>query len=281
MFFRKELQLLMDVPQIDRNGNKMGKFEMADLKNKKIERTRPREKKCFLFAPMNRKAGNLFGKTSFGTSSISLAKAGMVVEAAIALPLFLFGVITMISFMKIYQIQTEHLMKVCEQAKDAGMYAYVLDGSGPEEITIPAVYSYQPIGGLFSLPKVWMYNAVKVRAWTGKEYAAFSDCAEEEQEMVYVTDSGQVYHRKAGCSYLNVSVSQVGGYQIGAMKNKYGESYSACEVCSCNQEPAGSVYITEKGNRYHNLSSCSGLKRTVRMVKESDVSGMRACGRCG
>ena len=99
MFFRKELQLLMDVPQIDRNGNKMGKFEMADIKNKKIERTRPREKKCFLFAPMNRKAGNLFGKTSFGTSSISLAKAGMVVEAAIALPLFLFGVVTMISFM--------------------------------------------------------------------------------------------------------------------------------------------------------------------------------------
>ena len=35
--------------------------------------------------------------------------------------------------------------------------------------------------------------------------------------------------------------------------------------------------MTKSGNRYHNLESCSGLKRTVKLVKQSDVHGMRAC----
>lgn len=48
------------------------------------------------------------------------------------------------------------------------MYAYVLDGKGTEEITLPDVYSYTPVGGVIPLPKVRMYNTVKVHAWTAR-----------------------------------------------------------------------------------------------------------------
>lgn len=57
-----------------------------------------------------------------------MAKASLAVETALVLPLFFMGMVTLISFMDIYRLQTEHLTKLCERAKQAGMYAYVLEG---------------------------------------------------------------------------------------------------------------------------------------------------------
>ena len=161
------------------------------------------------------------------------------------------------------------------------MYAYGAGGSTTDNIILPDVYSYQPVGGLIPLPKIWFHNTVKVHAWTGVQYENEKN-ETANQPMVYVTESGTVYHRKLGCSYLNLSVQQISGAVVKTMKNTYGEKYQACELCSRGQEPAGVVYITKKSNRYHNRENCSGLKRSVRMVKESEVSGeMSACGRCG
>ena len=257
------------------------KKQLCDTKNKNERKRSHKTSHRFLFAPMNKKRKILFGKASFCTSRHRLKKASLAVETAMVLPMFFLGMVTMISFMDVYKQQTEHLMKLCKTAKEAGVYAYAAGGSGPEEITLPDVYSYQPVGGLVPLPKIWMHNTVKVHAWTGKSYEGFADSAAEEEEMVYVTESGGVYHRNPGCSYLNLSVSQVGGSRISSMRNSYGEKYAACEICSQNQKPGGTVYITKNGNRYHNLASCSGLKRNVRMVKISEAGTDRACSRCG
>lgn len=255
MLFQKEKE---DKNQIDRLDKK---------------RERRSQRRIFLFSPIDRKP--LSGKVSLCTF---LKKASLTVETAMVLPLFFFGVITLLSFMDIYKVQTEHLTQLCQKTKEAGMYAY---GSDTQNITLPDVYSYQPIGGLIPLPKVWFHNRVKVHAWTGVVYESGKDTA-EGQPMVYVTDSGSVYHRKQGCSYLNLSVRQISGSSVKNAKNDYGEKYQACELCSRGQEPAGMVYITKKSNRFHNRESCSALKRSVRMVKESEVSGkMSACGRCG
>lgn len=93
---------------------------------------------------------NLFGKVSlcaFGKEiKEQVKKASLTIEAAFALPLFFFGMVTMIHFMDVYRIQTEHLSKLCQSAKEAGMYAYVVGGDGVEEITLPDVYKYKPIG---------------------------------------------------------------------------------------------------------------------------------------
>lgn len=259
------------------------KNAQTDRKNKKVIKERKRSPWYFrtLFPPTDRVNPCLSEKVSFCASQIK--KASIAVETVLVLPLFFLGMITMISFMDIYRIQTEHFQSLCEKAMEAGMYAYVADSRGPQEITLPDVYSYTPVGGMIPLPKVWMHNTVKVHAWTGASgKKGYGDVSEKKpEEMVYVTETGSVYHKNAGCHYLNLSLDQVPGSSVGSLRNHYGEKYAPCESCSLNQKPAGSVYITGTGNRYHNLETCSRLKRTAKLVKKSQVSGMHACSRCG
>ena len=210
-------------------------------------------------------------------------RASMTVECALVLPLFFLGVITMISFMDLYRVQTEHLTKLCQKAKTAGAYMYVTGGSVGEEITLPDAYAYEAVGGLVPLPKIWTYNRVRIHTWTGTEHktAAGTDGGKEPEQMVYMTDAGEVFHKSLSCSYLNLSVTQVSGSRVSSLRNDYGEKYYPCESCSKGKKAAGAVFITEKGNRYHNRKDCSGLKRTVRLVRESETKGLHACSRCG
>ena len=270
------------------SGEEMGRLircrvikDMQTIKKRKTRRNSSLGNQSSETPPVLR--GSLFGKVSlcaFGKKmSRIMKKASLTVEAAFALPLFFFGMIAMISFMDVYKLQTEQLSKLCQDAKAAGMYAYVVGGNGVEEVTLPAVYKYKPVGGLISLPTIWMRNTVKVHAWTGAPKGNNGD--EKKETMVYVTASGTVYHKKLNCSHLNLSVSKVAGSGVSSKRNDYGEKYHACESCSRGQSPGSYVYITKSGNRYHNNKNCSGLKRTVRLVKESDVGDLRACKRCG
>ena len=274
-----------NVSEIDR------KKLMARERNKnKTERKRSRGREI-LISLMVRKVQRIISvkdvirKLSEKVSSCTLPgkcrQASLALETALVLPLFFLGMVTMISFMDIYRIQTVHLQALCEKTKEAGMYAYVLDGKGPKEVTMPDVYAYTPIGALVPLPKVWMHNTVKVHAWTGADETELKGDAKEPEKMVYVTESGTVYHRKPGCRYLNVKINQIAGSSVAHAHNASGQKYSPCESCSRNQKPSGVVYVTSSGNRYHNLATCSGLKRTVKLVKESQLGGMHACSSCG
>lgn len=229
----------------------------------------------------NRSSVKVSFDVSFGKSINVWRKGSLAVETAFVLPLFFLGMVTLISFMDIYKLQTEHLTKLCTKAKQVGMYAYLTGESSTDNITLPDIYTYKPFGGLIPLSGVVIYNHVKVHAWTGTEFPDNGGVQGETEQMVYVTASGSVYHRNPGCSYLNVSLKQIPGTSVKSASNQYGEHYSACETCSSNQNPAGVVYVTEQGNRYHNLESCSGLKRSVRLVKASSVEEMCACSRCG
>ena len=87
-------------------------------------------------------------------------------------------------------------------------------GKVADKVTLPDVYSYTPVGGLIPLSNVWMHNTITVHAWTGAEEQENSGKTEKQEEMVYVTESGSVYHRKLGCRYLKVSIQQVAGSGI-------------------------------------------------------------------
>ena len=63
------------------------------------------------------------------------------------------------------------------------------------------------------------------------------------------------------------------------VKEMHMRKIHSCEKCGSDGE-TGIIYYTEKGNRYHSSEHCSGLKRTVHMVKKSEVSHMHQCQRC-
>ena len=121
-----------------------GYINRIDRKKKEInknERKRSLKKTVLQFPPISGDFSKPSEKVSFCTFLRLCRRASLAVETALVLPLFFLGMVTMISFMDIYQIQTVHLQKLCERTKEAGMYAYVLDGKGPDKVTLPDVYS--------------------------------------------------------------------------------------------------------------------------------------------
>lgn len=98
------------------------------------------------------------------------------------------------------------------------------------------------------------------------------------EDIVYITETGVVYHKDYNCTYLDLSIQMVSKSSIGSLRNQNGEKYHACERCG---GAGDKVYITGQGNRYHSSLGCSGLKRKVYAVPVSEVLGKGACSRCG
>ena len=101
------------------------------------------------------------------------------------------------------------------------------------------------------------------------------------KKLVYVTDTGVVYHKNPHCTHLDLSIHAAASSELNSLRNESGGKYHACEKCVHGSSMGGSVYITDQGDRYHNSLTCSGLKRTVYTARISEVPGKRACSKCG
>ena len=210
-----------------------------------------------------------------------MRKGSMTVEAAAALPLFLLTVAALICMMEMYGAYAVRVVRRQEQAETAGAYASIAGDYAPEAIDLPEVFVYTPRFAPAALPRVRLALRARVRPWTGRaEEEAAATQEHTTDEMVYVTEHASVYHTHAGCTYLDLSVRSVGGAQLNGLRNTYGEKYHACEKCVGSGGKNAIVYITGDGTHYHNAAECSGLKRSVRLVKKSETGGMHVCSRC-
>lgn len=125
------------------------------------------------------------------------------------------------------------------------------------------------------------------RLWTGEQYKGVDDegqsdqdSEENENQYVYVTKNGNVYHTTVNCTYLKRTISTVTVKMISSVKNELGQSYTKCELC-CNEKEVGSVYyVTTTGNKYHVTLECSSLVRYIEKRLFSEVNGLKGCSRC-
>lgn len=133
-----------------------------------------------------------------------------------------------------------------------------------------------PIPGVF-LPSVTVSESMMVKGWNGYRGNGVADLSED---IVYVTETGNVYHRDSQCSYLKLSIRTTSKGEVGELRNCDGEKYKSCEMCMRGKEDVIGLYITESGNKYHSSLDCSGLKRHINAVSITEVGGMGACSKC-
>lgn len=263
-----------------------------------------------------------------GTFFFAPLRGSLTVEAAVAVPLFLFVMIAVLQYGAVMGTAARFGAALSEAGKSIATASYAVKYGGdlsevPEiaavalteayaqgkvmnqtgdtsavrnanmllssflknDNTIDLVLTYQlrsPVN-IAVLPQNFFIQRARVRAWTGRAGSGGNDTSEGEEvqtEYVYVTETGTVYHDDPDCTYLNPSVRAVNADRLSTLRNRGGAIYHRCELCG-EANPAGTVYITRDGTRYHSSVSCSGLKRTVRQVSKEELGDMHACSKCG
>ena len=120
-------------------------------------------------------------------------------------------------------------------------------------------------------------QCVQSRKWIGNQSLEGADHVDEQ--WVYITPYGTVYHCTRTCPYLDLSIHAIQRQTLYKQRNAQGEIYHKCEKCGVSE--TGIAYVTDYGTSYHGSLSCAGLKRTIYMVKRSQAGGRKECSKCG
>ncbi|MCQ2508057.1 MAG: pilus assembly protein [Dorea sp.] len=233
------------------------------------------------------------------------------VEAALATPFFLIALVTLVYLFEILSTQTairDGLQYAEKTISEEGYIKRMVSPGKLEQSVTAAIGSdrlsrsmiqggiscknsyLSPLTGIgkveasyriripvpfFSLYSSEMTESMMCKLWCGYEKGGLK---KDEDEIVYITETGVVYHLDYNCSYLDLSIKTMNGGNLSAARNKSGGKYHACEYCHPSSK--GLVYVTDYGDRYHSSLSCSGLKRTVYSVPKSEAIGKGACSKC-
>lgn len=215
-------------------------------------------------------------------------KGSMTVETALVLPLFLLFCLTVLSFVDVMKMTIEQQMRHQELLRTGAVYATLLEttteGREGDYIKLDYVYAMSlPVGGL-GYKKVLVRQRSMVHIFNGYD-DTYGDRVGQQQEYVYVTKEGSVYHKKRSCRYLHVNVRQVSGKRIKHERNTEQKKYWKCQICARGYTAAEigkmELYVTDYGVRYHVRAGCSELTRTVQVIKIEEAGGRRVCRLCG
>lgn len=143
-------------------------------------------------------------------------------------------------------------------------------------VDLTVTYQVSPMFRVPGFSAFRMGNRYYIRAWTGYNLASDID---EEQDYVYVTEYGTVYHETLECSYLKLTTRSVSLAEAYVIRNSKGEQYTLCWVCR-DEKMGGCVYVTADGNRYHYSAVCPALKRIIHTINRSEAGKYRPCSRC-
>lgn len=154
------------------------------------------------------------------------------------------------------------------------MHSSVKDGM-VDVIVYYKIKTPEFLGFAYTMPVV---QRCRMGIWCGAgEEINFT---ESKNEMVYITETGTVYHESSNCTHIKLSIQSIGAMDLDFMRNNNGGIYHPCEKCAKDGCQESNVYITNEGNRYHNTLECSGLKRSISMIKRSEVQDRRPCSKC-
>lgn len=147
-----------------------------------------------------------------------------------------------------------------------------------EEIHLSVTYKVEPPMKIPGFNGIFLKNSFYSRPYTGYHHDETED-SDEDDEIVYITRTGTVYHTVTDCRALKVTVDTVGWSQISVERNNDGAKYYPCEKCAGSGQ-AGMVFITPYGNRYHFDRDCHEINSVWYAVPHSKVKERRKCKFC-
>ena len=130
---------------------------------------------------------------------------------------------------------------------------------------------------MFRMNSIHCEEKLRVKGWTG--YVAVKEDS-NGSETVYVTETGIVYHKKADCTYLDMSIHAVDHQKIEEVRNQSGGKYYPCESCGRGSLDGNVYYITDYGTRYHTSLQCKKIQRNIYAISIDEVYGLGGCSKC-
>lgn len=94
--------------------------------------------------------------------------------------------------------------------------SWAIPGMGVLELT--AEYEVELPVPVFHIPVLHYKEKMRMKTWTG--YVKTYEAGIGDNELVYVTETGIVYHRNYQCTYLEPSVRSVAKTQLGELRNQ-------------------------------------------------------------
>lgn len=141
---------------------------------------------------------------------------------------------------------------------------------------------------IFQTPAMAFFNGnsrivqrVKTRAFRGNDIYGEYEEIEPEEEKVYITEKGDVFHTNTFCTYLKVNIKRVLFSDISNHRNASGGKYYPCKICK-KQEVTQYVFITAYGTTYHTIADCWEICKNINSITRSEAEGkgMRQCSKC-
>lgn len=254
-----------------------------------------------------------------GTPRCTSLPAVFTLEAAVVLPLTACFFVSILFLFRVMQVQLEvqkalddtgrKLAVVLVEEKDAEELAefavtkalfsaemldrkcaqrYIKGGSAgislaksrlsKHEVCLKASYKICLPVRLLTRKEIQVVQKADCRKWTGWNPATENANGDV---WVYITETGTVYHTTKSCTHLSLSIQSVEYDEVAEMRNENGEKYRECLLCADKNNKFGRVYITNQGECFHKDLNCSGIKRTIFMIRLSEIGTRRACSKCG
>lgn len=242
-------------------------------------------------------------------------EGSLTVEASLVLPIFIFAMISIISLsvLLMFQLRLKVVMhEVCKEVVERELKGdnfgedeieaeilamlgskvlklapieddleFFTDVRNDEIVCICAQYNTKLYYDMFGLFKHEFVQRSLLHDFKGYEKGLYGlEYETDEITYVYITEDSEVYHTNRECTHIRLKISPIANEALIGARNNDGKKYKSCEHCH-SKTGDKNLYITPEGDKYHNSLTCSGLKRVVKTVPLSEVSGKRCCTRCG
>lgn len=246
-------------------------------------------------------------------------KAGMTIEAAFVVPMFMFFFFHLMSSVEMIRLHGKLTLAMWDAGKQLTVYGALTETADLDVPDIGVSYLFVKNRTEYLLGKDYLDTSPLTYGRTGLNFVASEydedvvdidltyqvtpqitifpfgymrmgnrflgktwtgfDVTGEVPKYVYVTLYGEVWHAVPNCTYIKIDVYAAAVGNIENLRNKNGGRYTLCELCE-EEEPGDVVFYTPQGERYHNRKDCSALIRYVRAIEWKSNIPYRPCSKC-